>query len=262
MKLHFGRNIYGLAAIAFGIITLVWHKVDSLGSISSSVILVYIIGLTEIAGGIAIQWQRTVKPGALALSTVYFIFSLYLLFQIIEMPLEYFNWGNFFEQLSIVLGGIIVFASTIQSGIKRAYIEKAVYRCFGICVISYSLYQLFYLPYTASLVPKWIPPSQMFWAVATTIAFAAAAYAVITGRLALLASRLLTIMFISFGLLIWLPDSFITPYKFSYWVSNAQNLAVAGSVWIIADFLSQQNISTLRWPFGRMHIEHSEGFEQ
>jgi len=49
------------------------------------------------------------------------------------------------------------------------------YYSFAICIVSFALEQLFYLSETASLVPKWIPPGQMFWAMATTAAFALAA---------------------------------------------------------------------------------------
>lgn len=259
MKLHFGRHIYGLGAIAFGVITLFWHQISSLGNISHPEILIYFVGAVELIGGLAIQWQRTVKYGAIALIAVYFIFSLFLVPPIIEIPLVYANWGNFFEEFSIVLGGVIVLASYIINDSERAAkIKRAAYRCFGICVISYSLYQLFYLSYTANLVPKWIPPNQMFWAVTTTIAFALAAFAIISGRSAYLASRLLMSMFICFSLFVWLPASLIDPYKLSNWVSNAETLAVAGSVWILADFLSQQKVNPVKWSFGQVPVVQRE----
>ncbi len=256
MKLQFGRNVYGLGAIAFGLITIFWRQIDALGNISHPAILVYIVGALELIGGFAVQWQRTVKFGALTLILIYLIFSIYLIPPVIETPSAYTYWGNFFEQFSVVLGGIIIFASTISGQSQRAaMIERAAYRCFGVCVISYSLYQLFYLQYTANLVPRWIPPAQMFWAVATTIAFALAAFAVISGRSALLASRLLTTMFILFGLLVWLPASLIDPYTLSNWTSSAQNLAVAGSAWIVADLLSERNINSLKWSFRHASVE-------
>src|SRR5208283_1370614 len=77
-----------------------------------------------------------------------------------------------------------------------------------ICVVSFTLEQFFYLSGTAAFVPKWIPPGQMFWAITTTIALALAAIALLSGRSALLASRLLTVMLVGFGLLVWLPAPF------------------------------------------------------
>jgi len=239
MQLRLGRYVFGLAAMAFGIITLVWHQIDELGNISNPEILVYIFGIVELIGGIAIQWQKTVRLGALILAAGFSVFSLYWIPQMIKTPLLFDPYGNFFEQFSIVIGGVFVFASTNQSHPERKEkIESAAYVSFGIAVISFALYQLFYLTYTASLVPKWIPPGQMFWAVATTILFALAAFAILSGRSALLATGLLTAMLILFGVLIWVPACIIHPHELGNWVENSSNLAMAGSSWIVFDYLS------------------------
>lgn len=254
MKLQIGRHFYGAGAIAYGVITLVWHQINSLGSVSRPEILIYVAAFGEIIGGLALQWQRTMRLGSLVISSVFSVFAIYWIPKIVENPLVYGFWGNFFELFSVVLGGIIVFASTIRNDGKRtAKIALVAYRCFGICVISFSLYQLFYLTYTAGLVPLWIPFGQMFWAVATTIAFALAAFAIISGHKALLASRLLVTMFIGFGLLVWIPACIIAPHELTNWISNAENLAVTGSVWIVADFLSRSKLFPLRWPFAHVH---------
>ena len=46
-------------------------------------------------------------------------------------------------------------------------------------------------------------------------------------------------MIVGFGLLIWLPAAFADPHKLINWAGNAQNLAITGATWIVADFLSQ-----------------------
>src|SRR5499427_7501508 len=135
---------------------------------------------------------------------------------------------------------MIVYAWTSRDDSGRpAKISRMGYLFFGICVISFTLEQLFYLSATASFVPKWIPPGQMFWAITTTIAFALAAIALFSGRSALLAARMLTAMIIGFQLLVWLPAPFAAPHQLTSWAGNAQNLAITGSAWIVADFLGQ-----------------------
>jgi len=96
-----------------------------------------------------------------------------------------------------------------------------------------------YFSITKNLVPKWIPPGQSFWAIATTIAFGLAALALLSGRSALLASRLVTIMLVGFGLLVWLPIIVSDPHKLFNWTENVENLAIAGAAWIVADFLAR-----------------------
>jgi len=197
---NIGRHVYGAAALAFGVVTLVWHdfngwqQIGPLGSVPHREILVYLAAAAELFGGIAIQWPRTARAGAVTLGALYLIFALLWVPHIVATPQVYDRWGNFFEQFSIVSGALIVYASVTRNDAARAArVARIGYFCFGICVISFTLEQLFYLSATAEFVPKWIPPGQMFWAITTTIALALAAIALLSGRSALLASRLLTV---------------------------------------------------------------------
>jgi uncharacterized membrane protein YphA (DoxX/SURF4 family) len=245
-RIYLGRNVFGLAAVAFGVITLVWHdfngwqQIRALGNVPHREILVYLAAAIELCGGVAILWHRTARSAALVLGILYLIFALFWVPDIIATPQLYDRWGNFFEQFSLVSGALIVYGSASWNDSPRASRTAQIgYVGFGICVVSFTLEQLFYLPGTASFVPKWIPPGQMFWAIFTTIALVLAAIALLSRRSALPASRLLTIMMIGFGLLVWLPVLFADPHKLFSWAGNAQNLAIAGAAWIVADFLTQ-----------------------
>jgi hypothetical protein len=77
----------------------------------------------------------------------------------------------------------------------------------------------------------------MFWAVATTVLFALAAVALLTNRMALLATRLLTMMIVSFGLLVWIPLILSDPHSHANWSEIAETFAIAGATWILADLL-------------------------
>jgi hypothetical protein len=244
IRYDLGRHVFGLAAIAFGLIALawrefnIWEQIRALGNISHPEILLYLAAAIQLCGGIAIQWRRAARASALALGAIYLAFALLWVPFILREPRVYDRWGNFFEQFSLVSGALIVYALSLPADSKRTpRLAQMGYVFFGICVVSFMLEQLFYLSATAQFVPKWIPPGQMFWAVATTIAFAMAALALLTGRVALLASQLLTVMIVAFGLLIWLPAPFADPHKLINWAGNAENLAIAGSAWIVADYL-------------------------
>ena len=247
MRPYLGRHVYGLAALLFGLVALAWHdfniwqQIRVLGDITHRGVLVYIYATVELAGGIAIQWRKTARAGAAALGAISLAFaSLWVPF-IVAKPQVYDLWGNFFEQFSLVAGALIVYATGDESDTKRsAALARIGYIGFGLCVISFTLEQLFYLSGTASFVPKWIPPGQMFWAITTTVAFGLAALALFSGVWDLLASRLLTAMVIGFGLFIWLPAPFVDPHKQINWAGNAENLAIAGAAWIVAEYLSQR----------------------
>jgi uncharacterized membrane protein YphA (DoxX/SURF4 family) len=247
MRICLGRHVYGLAAIGFGIVTLVWHdfngwqQIRPLGDVPHREILVYLAAAVELFGGIAIQFSRAGRIGSLTLGCLYSVFALLWVPNIAKEPMIYDHWGNFFEQFSIVSGAMLLYA-TFGRGEResRPTLARAGYIGFGICVISFTLEQVFYLSGTASFVPKWIPPGQMFWAVTTTIAFALAAIALLSGYSALLAARLTTAMIVGFGLLVWLPAPFADPHKIINWAGNAQNAAIAGAAWIVADYLGQK----------------------
>jgi uncharacterized membrane protein YphA (DoxX/SURF4 family) len=246
MRFYLGRHVYGLAAVGFGVFALAWHdfntwqQIRPLGNVPHREILVYIVAAIEIFGGLAIQRPRTVRAGAIALGTIYLIFALLWVPLFIEKPQVYDRLANFFEQFSLVSGALIVYASFGPSdSVRAAKMTRVGYFFFGICVVSFTVDQLVYLSATADFVPKWIPPGQMFWAITTTILFALAAIALLSGRSALLASRLLTAMIVGFGLLVWLPAPFANPHSLTNWAGNAENLAIAGAAWIVADFLGQ-----------------------
>jgi len=248
---NFGRRVFGLAAIAFGILTIAWRdfngwqQIDPLGHVPHREILAFLSAAIQLFGGLAIQWPKTERLGALTLTATYSVFALLWLPRIAATPLLYDPWGNLFEQSSLVAGALIVSAAAghATSG-DPPPAARIGYYLFGICTISFTLEQALNLSATASFVPTWIPPGQMFWAVATTVFFALAAIALLSGYQALLAARLTTVMIVGFQFLVWLPRPFSDPHQQINWFGNSQNLAIAGSAWIVADFLSRRRVST------------------
>lgn len=242
-RVYLGRRVFGLTAILIAIVILWWREFDvwqDLGAISHRAILIYFAAALEILGGLTILWSKTARFGAVLIGGISFIFLLFCIPPIVAHPLAYFNWGNFFEVFSQVAAALVVFATVEHSDFSRPSVTARIgYVCFGLCVISYTLGQLFYLSLTASLVPKWIPPGQMFWSVATTAAFGLAAIALLSGRFALLASRLLVVMLIGFALMVWLPALISNPHSPSNWTEAAQTVAIAAAAWIVADLIAQ-----------------------
>jgi len=220
-----GRYVFGVATFATGLITLAWHD-DNL----------YAVAFAQIFGGAAIGLPRTAKAGAVVLGAVYLVLALLCVPRIIAAPQVYDRWGNFFEPFSLATGAAIVYArlSSTWAPERSGRIGRTL---FGICTISFTIEQAIHLDVTAQLVPKWVPPSQMFWALATTVAFALAAAALLTNRMALLAARLLTAMIVLFGFLVWVPLLFSVPHSHGNWSEWAETFAIAGAAWILGDLL-------------------------
>ena len=230
-----GRYVFGVAALASGLITLAWHDYNGW---HQPRYLVYAAGAAQIFGGAAIQFRRTAKTGAVVLVAVFLVFATLCVPGILAKPQIYNNWGNFFEQFSLVTGAAIVYAR-LSSAWSRETLHRIGRILLSLCATSFALEQAIYLQATAGFVPKWIPPSQMFWAVVTTAAFALAAVALLTNRMALLATRLLTLMLVMFGLLVWVPLVVSDPRNHPNWSEFAETFAIAGTAWILADLLGE-----------------------
>lgn len=232
---NFGSHVFGLSTLASGLIALVWYN-SSAGSRTHYILLA--VAVAQIIGGALIQFRRIAKAGAFILSAAYLVSILLCLPQIFAAPEVYNSWGNFFEQFSLFTGAALVYASlaSVWSPITLNRIGGIL---LGICTASFALEQAFYIGPTAALVPKWIPPSQMFWAIATTVFFALAALALLANLKALLAARLLAAMIVGFGLLVWIPLIVSHPHDHANWSETAETFAIAGAVWVLADLLGE-----------------------
>jgi len=242
LSLNLGRHVFGVAAMAFGLGTLAWHDSNEWQPLRY---LVYAAAAAQIFGGAAMQFRRSAKTGAAVLGAAYLVFALLCVPGIVAKPQIYNSWGNFFEQFSLVTGAALVYPrwSAAWPGETLPRIGEIL---LGICTASFTLEQAFYLGATTSLVPKWIPPSTMFWAVTTTVLFALAAVALLANRMALLATRLLTMMLVMFGLLVWVPLVLADPHSHTNWSENAETFAIAGTAWILADLLGEYRLNDHR----------------
>jgi len=237
-----GRHVFGVAALAFGVITLAWHDHNDSHQLRY---IVYSASAALIFGGATIQFRRTAKTGAAVLGAAYLVFALLCVPGIVAAPQIYNSWGNLFEQFSLLTGAALVYAH-LSSAWSPETLNRIGRVLLGICAASFTLEQAIYLDATAHLVPKWVPPSQMFWALATTVSFALAAVALLTNRMALLASRLLTMMIVSFGLLVRVPLVLSDPHSHTNWSENAETFAIAGATWILADLLGEYRLNDHR----------------
>jgi uncharacterized membrane protein len=245
LKSNLGTCVFGGAAIALGVIGLAfhdfatnWQRVEP--NVPHRILLACVAAACEIAGGVAILWRRTALFGATLLAILYCIFVLLWVQQVLRAPLIYDSWGNVFEELSLLLAALVVFASVSPRESASARSEAVTSRVYGLCVVSYALAHFIYLGGAASFVPSWIPPGQKFWAVTTAVCFLLAAAAILSGIKAALAAGLLTAEIMGFELLIWGPKLITAPHDHFLWSGNAINMALCGAAWVMANSFSRQ----------------------
>jgi hypothetical protein len=234
----YGRALFGASAVLFGAITLMWHDPDTwqgLPILKLPFVISACLAIAQIVGGLGLAFSRTGRWAAIVLGAVYLIFSLACIPGMIAKPSVYVEYIGFFEWFSLVCGAAAAYAACESNMSRAASIGRAARLGLGVCTVSFALAQVAYFHLTASLVPTWIPPSQAFWTVLTTVAFALAAIAILINRQARLALRLMTLMLALFGVLVWVPLLVTHPESHGNWSEFTLNFLVTGAAWIVAE---------------------------
>jgi uncharacterized membrane protein YphA (DoxX/SURF4 family) len=242
----YGWRVYGLGVIALGMVCLAFGDFHPGQPVPKDfpdrTALAYAAAAFMLVAGVAVEWRRTL-PWAAAAITAYFGLVVVVLMNgrvWLAHYAEFLPYESIAIQLAITAGGLIVYANSAKiDAAKAARLTHVAQLAFGICLLVFGTAHFVYMNLTAPLVPKWLPPSQEFWAYATGIAHIAAGVAILTGVQARLAAVLLTIMFVSFSVLVHVPMAVATPSDHWIWNENAVNLALIGAAWVMADSLAR-----------------------
>ena len=228
-----GAILLGLVGLVSGDFATTWQRVGP--NVPFRQPLAYFTAVIELGAGLALLWPRTARSGALTLTVVYSFFTLLWVPKILEGLSGFDPTGNFFEEFSLVAAGAVLFARFLPASSPISRRESLFARLSGLSAISFGIVHIVDMPGLLTWIPKWIPPSQMFWAYATTIGFFLAAAAILSGILAPLASRLLTAEIVGFEILVWIPKLMAGPHDHFTWAGNGICIAIAGAVWAVSD---------------------------
>jgi len=248
-----GVWFYGLGTALTGILDIAWGDFDAshqpiqaLGKdLPGQHLLAYVAGVWLIAAGLAILWRRSARVGAAASAIAYLIFMALWLTRY-SAGIHAYGWriavllGISFglaQQLMLVAPAAIVYASSASSDSlleKRAAI--AARWMLGLPPIIFGSFHLAAIHVFASIVPQWMRFGS-FWAVLTGIAFILAGLAICSGKMGVLAARLLALMLMLFEGLVEIPPIFVRLHDQRTWGAAVYNLAAIGACWMFAEFL-------------------------
>jgi len=245
-----GWRVFGLGVMAVGLVGLLIGTFVPGQPVPKTfpgrAILAHLAAAFLLVGGAAVMWRRTAVWGAAALAVYYGLIVAVLMNGRVLLAhyTEYGAYSGVAEQLAIAAGALIIFAASARiDAALAARLTRFGQLAFGICAVLFGGAHFAYMNLTAPLVPKWLPPSQIFWGYATGVAHIAAGLAIITGVQARLAAILLTVMYAVFSALVHLPMLLATPSDHYVWSENALNIALTGAAWVVAGSLGRRGRS-------------------
>lgn len=244
-----GTRVFGAGGIGVDIVGIAyakfadfWQPIQSLGEVPNPTTLALGFAAGFFISGVAVQFRTSARLGVLGLACLHAISCFLWLPRIIAFPGMLGCWQGLAQELSLVTAGIVGLALLYTSNAPDKPLVSKITSIglvlYGVCVVSYGSVHFTAVEATSQMVPKWIPPSPTFWALATGIFDFLAAIAIFTGIWSRFATRLLTVMIVAFDVLIWLPKIFTDPHSHITWAGNAMNLCFIGAVWIVADWFS------------------------
>jgi uncharacterized membrane protein YphA (DoxX/SURF4 family) len=242
----FGWRVYGLGVMALGMVCVAWGDFV-LGQpvpkdFPDRTALAYAAALFMLVAGAAVEWRRTAAWGAAALTAYYALIVVILMNGrvVVAHYAEFGTYSGLAEQLAITAGGLIVYAATARiDAALAARLTRLGQLLLGVCALLFGGAHFVYMNLTVPLIPRWLPPTQEFWARATGVGHIAAGVAILTGVKARLAAFVLTAMLASFALLVHTPMVLADPSSHMNWTESAVNLAVTGAAWVVADSLAR-----------------------
>lgn len=241
-----GRRVYGLAAIVLAVPGLAYGSLAAMGqrvpahTPGYAALVVVAAGLLILAG-LAINTARLAAVASFVLAGYFGLWLVVLhLPNAVAQPMVWVSWESVAEVTVSALGGVIAFAlAPGVSEARAAAILRVARPAFGLGVVVFGISEFVYARFTASLVPAWLPPSQLAWTYLTGAAQIAAGLAILSGVRARLAAVLLTTMFAIFGLIVHLPRVIASPSSPMAWSENGVNLVLCAAAWVLADSLGR-----------------------
>jgi uncharacterized membrane protein YphA (DoxX/SURF4 family) len=260
-----GVYVLGAAAIATGIVNLMWGAFDPAeepiqawgNNVSGHGLFADVVAIVLIVGGAAIMSRRAAALGAIVLAVCYLLFAIFCMPRLVTAP-HYLGWQGAVgaavgvgQNLIVVAAAMIVYASALSR--RSPPLEKLAETArwiFGISTITFGLGHFTGLASVVRMVPKWLPLGGNLWAIVTGAAFALAGIAMLCGILDVLAAQLLGMMLLIFSVLVLAPLALSHPQSHAAWGVNVYNLAAVGAAWVLADWLAGRRALRLQ----RRHV--------
>ena len=225
-----GAILLGAVGIWFHDFALQWQPVPA--GFPMRVQFASASGVLLIVGGAAILTRSVARVGALMLASAYGLWLLILHGPILmSKPGDFGTWNGIAEIVFMIAGAVTLYAAT--KGPLSDKLAHGICIATGLSALAFGAAHFKYAQFTASMVPGWLPPSQIFWAYATGVGHLAAGLSLLSGIRAPLGAALLAVMMALFVLFVHVPRVIAAPGEHLEWIMLGVALSLSGSAWII-----------------------------
>ena len=227
-----GAILLGAAGIWFHDFAMQWQPVPAGFPLRMQFAIV--TGLLLILGGGETLSGRWAHGGAALLAGIYALWVLILHVPLIAMkPADLGTWNGVAEIVLMISGAIALYA-----GVRgmRGRVANAVCIASGLCALVFGATHFKYVQFTATMVPAWIPPNQIFWAYLTGAGHVVAGLSLLSGFRAHWGATLLAVMMGAFVILVHIPRVYAAPGEQLEWIMLGVALSLAGAAWLIRQY--------------------------
>jgi uncharacterized membrane protein YphA (DoxX/SURF4 family) len=224
-----GAILLGAVGIWFHDFALQWQPVPAGFPLRTQFAIV--TGLLLILGGGETLSGKFARAGAVLLMCIYGLWVVILHGPIlVAKPADLGTWNGVAEIVFMTVGAVALYAG---AGGARGKLANAVCIAAGFCALVFGATHFKYAQFTATMVPAWIPPNQIFWAYATGVAHLVAGLSLVSGIRSRMGATLLAVMMALFVLLVHVPRVYASPGEQLEWIMLGVALSLSGSAWLI-----------------------------
>ncbi len=227
-----GAILLGAVGIWFHDFAMQWQPVPAGFPMRTPFAIV--TGLLLILGGGEILSGKFARAGAILLATIYGLWVLILHGPlIVTRPTDLGTWNGVAEIILMTMGAVALY-----SGVRGTRGRTATTLCLatGFCALVFGATHFKYVQFTATMVPTWIPPNQIFWAYATGVAHVIAGLSLVSGIRSQLGATLLAGMMAVFVLLVHIPRVYVSPGEHLEWIMLGVALSLSGAAWLVRKY--------------------------
>ena len=227
-----GAILLGAVSIWFHDFAMQWQSVPAGFPMRTQ--LAVAGGLLLILGGGETLSGKFARAGALLLACTYGAWILIMHVPIaVAKPTDLGTWNGIAEIVLMTAGALALYAGARGS---RGKLTTAVCVATGLCALTFGAAHFKYAQFTATMVPTWIPPNQIFWAYATGLAHIVAGLSLLSGIRAPLGATLLSVMMAMFVILVHVPRVFAAPGEQLEWTMLGVALSLSGAAWLVRKY--------------------------